>query len=209
MSRRARLALKAVVWGACLGPLAWLLYRFATDDLTANPISFVTTTLGDWTLRILLASLAMTPLRIVFGWSWPITLRRLLGLFAFFHVCLHFSVWIVLDFFFDWPRMWEDILKRPYITVGMLGLLSLLPLALTSTTGWIKRLGARNWTRLHRLAYAAGVLGCTHFLWLAKVGRTDQYWHAAALALLLGIRAVHAGIRFARKRRRAASTVPA
>jgi len=209
VSRRARIALKAVVWGACLLPLGSLLYWFATDDLTANPISFVTNTLGDWTLRILLASLAMTPLRIVFGWSWPITLRRLLGLFAFFHVCLHFSVWIVLDFFFDWPRMWADILKRPYITVGMLGLLSLLALALTSTSGWIKRLGARTWTRLHRLAYLAGVLGCTHFLWLAKVGRTDQYWHAGVLALLLGVRAVNAGLRLARKRRRAASTVPA
>jgi sulfoxide reductase heme-binding subunit YedZ len=91
----------------------------------------------------------------------------------------------------------------------MLGLLSLLPLAVTSTSGWIKRLGARTWTRLHRLAYLAGVLGCLHFLWLAKVGRTDQYWHAAVLALLLGVRLVHAAVRFARKRRRAASTVPA
>ena len=209
MPRRARLALKALVWAACLAPLGWLVYRFATDDLTANPISFVTNTLGDWTLRILLASLAMTPLRIVGGLAWPIALRRLLGLFAFFYVCLHFSVWIVLDFFFDWPRMWEDIAKRPYITLGMLGLLSLLPLALTSTSGWVKRLGARTWTRLHRLAYLAGVLGCLHFLWLAKVGRTDQYWHAATLALLLGVRVVDAGRRFARRRRRAASTVPA
>ena len=201
MSRRVRLALKGVVWGVCLVPLATLVYWFARDDLTANPISFVTTTLGDWTLRILLASLAMTPIRLVLGVSWPITLRRLLGLFAFFYVCLHGSVWIVLDFFFDWPRMWEDILKRPYITMGMLGLLSLIPLAATSTAGMIKRLGARRWRRLHRLAYLAGVAGSIHFLWLAKVGRTDQYWYLATLALLLAIRLGDVALRAVRRRR--------
>jgi len=201
VSRRVRLALKGVVWGVCLVPLATLVYWFARDDLTANPISFVTTTLGDWTLRILLASLAMTPIRLVLGVSWPITLRRLLGLFAFFYVCLHFSVWIVLDFFFDWPRMWEDILKRPYITMGMLGLLSLIPLAATSTAGMIKRLGARRWRRLHRLAYLAGVAGSIHFLWLAKVGRTDQYWYVATLALLLAIRLGDVALRAVRRRR--------
>ena len=201
MSRRVRLALKGVVWGVCLVPLATLVYWFARDDLTANPISFVTTTLGDWTLRILLASLAMTPIRLVLGVSWPITLRRLLGLFAFFYVCLHFSVWIVLDFFFDWPRMWEDILKRPYITMGMLGLLSLIPLAATSTAGMIKRLGARRWRRLHRLAYLAGVAASIHFLWLAKVGRTDQYWYVATLALLLAIRLGDVALRAVRRRR--------
>ncbi len=201
MSRRARIALKIAVWAACLMPLALLLRRAATGDLTANPISFVTNTLGDWTLRILLASLAMTPLRIVFGVAWPITLRRLLGLFAFFYVCLHFSVWIVLDHFFDWRQMGADIVKRPYITVGMLALLSLVPLAATSTTRMVRRLGARTWTRLHRLAYAAGVLGCLHFLWLAKIGRRDQYWHALALALLLGVRLANLAVRGARKRR--------
>jgi len=156
VSRRGRIVLKAVIWGGCLLPLATLVYWFARDDLTANPISFVTTTLGDWTLRMLLASLAMTPLRLVLGVAWPLTLRRLLGLFAFVYVCVHFSVWIVLDFFFDWPRMWEDILKRPYITMGMLGLLSLIPLAATSTAGMIKRLGARRWRgrRLHPLPVA-------------------------------------------------------
>jgi methionine sulfoxide reductase heme-binding subunit len=211
VSRRARIALKAAVWGMCLVPLATLVYWFARDDLTANPISFVTTTLGDWTLRILLASLAMTPIRLVLGVAWPITLRRLLGLFAFFYVCLHFSVWIVLDFFFDWHRMLEDILKRPYITMGMLGLLSLIPLAATSTAGMVRRLGARRWRRLHRLAYLAGVAGSVHFLWLAKVGRTDQFWHAATLVLLLAIRFSHAALRAVRRRRerRAATVAPA
>ena len=200
MTRRGRVALKVVVWGVCLAPLALLAYRAWTDDLGANPISFITTTLGDWTLRILLTSLAMTPLRIVFGLSWPITLRRLLGLFAFFYVCLHFSVWIVLDFFFDWPRMWADIVKRPYITIGMAGLLSLLPLAATSTTGMIRRLGARNWTRLHRLAYVAAVCGVLHYLWLAKVGVKDPYWYAAALVILLGVRVWEWGRRAMRRR---------
>jgi sulfoxide reductase heme-binding subunit YedZ len=201
VSRRTRIALKAVVWGVCLVPLATLVYWFARDDLTANPISFVTTTLGDSALRILLASLAMTPIRLVLGVAWPITLRRLLGLFAFFYVCLHFSVWIVLDFFFDWHRMWEDILKRPYITMGMLGFLSLIPLAATSTAGMIKRLGARRWRRLHRLVYVAGVAGSVHFLWLAKVGRTEQYWYAATLVLLLAIRLGDVALRAVRRRR--------
>jgi len=201
VTHRARITLKAGAWAVCLGPLAFLAYRAWTDDLGANPISFITNTLGDWTLRILLASLAMTPLRIVFGVSWPITLRRLLGLFAFVYVCLHFSVWSVLDFFFDWPRMWADILKRPYITIGMLGLLSLIPLAATSTTGMIRRLGARNWTRLHRLAYVAAVCGVVHYLWLAKVGVKDPYWYAAALIVLLGVRGWDWARRVLRRRR--------
>src|SRR2546425_9201935 len=188
MSRPTRIALKVAVWGGCLAPLALLGYRAWTDELGANPVSFVTNTLGDWTLRILLASLAMTPLRIVFGLAWPITLRRLLGLFAFAYACLHFSVWIVLDFFFDWPRMWADIVKRPYITVGMLALLSLIPLAATSTTGMIRRLGARAWTRLHRLVCVTRGGAGLHYLWLAKVGVTDPYWYGSALLVLLGVR---------------------
>lgn len=201
MTRTTRIALKATVWSGCLAPLALLGYRTWTDALGANPVSFVTNTLGDWTLRILLASLAMTPLRIVFGLSWPITLRRLLGLFAFAYVCLHFAVWIVLDFFFDWPRMGEDIVKRPYITMGMLALLSLIPLAATSTTGMIRRLGARAWTRLHRLVYLAAVCAVLHYLWLAKVGVTDPYWYAGALIIVLGVRGWEFGRRVVRRRR--------
>jgi sulfoxide reductase heme-binding subunit YedZ len=209
VTRRARIALKVLVWGVCLAPLVLLGYRVWTDDLGANPISFITNTLGDWTLRILLASLAMTPLRIVFGLSWPIALRRLLGLFAFAYVCLHFAVWSVLDFFFDWPRMWADIVKRPYITVGMLALVSLIPLAATSTTGMIRRLGARIWTRLHRLAYVAAVCAVLHYLWLAKVGVNDPYWYAAALVVLLGVRAGEWARRAIRRRRaRADAGVP-
>src|SRR5205823_8944968 len=137
-------------WAVGVTPLLLLLYRAATGDLSANPISFVTNWLGDWTLRLLLASLAMTPLRIAFGLSWPLSLRRLLGLFAFFYATLHLSVWLVLDHFFDWPEMGADILKRPYITVGMTAITLMIPLAATSTTAAIKRLGGRNWQRVHR-----------------------------------------------------------
>jgi sulfoxide reductase heme-binding subunit YedZ len=189
MTRRGRIALKAGVWLVGLAPLAMLGWWAWTDDLTANPISFITNTLGDWTFRLLLASLALTPLRIVTGMAWQMPLRRLLGLFAFFYAALHFSVWIVLDHFFNWSQMGADIVKRPYITVGMLALTSLIPLAATSTTAMIKRLGARTWKRLHRLAYFAAVCAALHFLWLAKVGRRDQYVYAAIVALVLSIRA--------------------
>ena len=201
MTRRGRIALKIGVWLAGLGPIVWLLYRFWTGTLGANPISFVTNTLGDWTLRILLASVAMTPLRTLFGLSWPATLRRLLGLFAFFYALLHFSVWFVLDHFFDWPEMGTDILKRPYITVGMTALIILVPLAVTSTSGMIRRLGGANWRRLHRLVYASAAAAILHFLWLAKVGRTDQYVYAAILAVLLGVRVVGAARRVLARRR--------
>jgi sulfoxide reductase heme-binding subunit YedZ len=188
VSRRGRLVLKTGVWIVCLAPLATLLYRAYAGELGANPIDFVTKWLGISTLRVLLASLTMTPLRILFGWSWPITLRRLLGLFAFFHVCLHFGVWVVLDHFFDWETMGADIVKRPFMTVGMAALLLLLPLAATSTAGMIKRLGAVAWRRLHRLAYVAGVLGVLHFLWLSKVGRQEPYVYVAWLVVVLGVR---------------------
>jgi len=202
VSRRGRIALKVGVWVACLTPLTLLLYRAWTDDLGANPISSITNWLGDWTFRILLASLALTPLRILTGMAWQMPLRRLLGLFAFFHAALHFSVWILLDHFFNWGQMLADIVKRPYITVGMLALTCLIPLAATSTTGMVKRLGAANWKRLHRLVYVVGVCAALHFLWLAKVGRKEQYVYAAILGLLLGVR-VWDGVRRAVRRRRA------
>jgi sulfoxide reductase heme-binding subunit YedZ len=195
MTRRGRILLKAGVWAACLAPLAALGHRLATDPLVADPIDLATDTLGRWTLRLLLASLAMTPLRILAGWSWPVTLRRLLGLFAAFYAGLHFSVWVVVDHFFDWPTLWADIQERPFVTAGMSALLLLLPLAATSTAGMVRRLGGRAWRRLHRLVYAAAVLAVLHFLWLAKVGVLDPYRYAAVLAFLLGVRAWDAGRR--------------
>jgi sulfoxide reductase heme-binding subunit YedZ len=198
MSRRI---LKASVWAAALAPLAALAYWLVTDDLTANPISFITNHLGIWTLRLLLASLAMTPLRLVTGWGWPALLRRLLGLFAFFYAALHFTVWIMVDHFFNWGQMSADIVKRPYITIGMTALTLLVPLAATSTAAMVKRLGARNWKRLHRLVYVAGVAAALHFIWLAKVGRVEPYYYAGILVLLLAVRAVEAVRRWLRQRR--------
>ena len=188
MSRRARISLKSAVWSVALSPLLLLLYRFLTNGLGANPISYATNLLGDTTLRLLLASLALTPLRILFGISWQMSLRRLLGLFAFFYACLHFTVWIAVDHFFEWGELIPDIVKRPYITVGMLALTLLMPLAATSTSGMIKRLGGRSWRQLHRLVYLIGLLGVLHYLWLVKKGVNDPYLYAAILAVLLGIR---------------------
>jgi sulfoxide reductase heme-binding subunit YedZ len=201
VSRRARIVVKTAVWAACLTPLAALAWWSAQGDLTANPIDFVTDTLGIWTLRLLLASLALTPLRIVSGAAWPIALRRLLGLFAFFYVTLHFAVWLVLDHFFDWPTMVADVVKRPYITVGMGALLLLAPLAVTSTSRMVKRLGGSVWRRLHRLVYVAAVLAVLHFIWLAKVGRTEPYVYAAILAALFSVRVIDALRRRVARRR--------
>jgi methionine sulfoxide reductase heme-binding subunit len=201
VSRRTRVALKLAVWVVALLPLAHLLYGFWVDDLTVNPIEYVTRELGDTALRLLLASLALTPLRIVFGLGWPLALRRLLGLFAFFYVCLHFAVWIVLDHFFDWRTMADDVVKRPWITVGVTAMLLLAPLAATSTTRMVKRLGGAAWRRLHRLVYVAGVLGVLHYIWLAKKVLIEPWLYAAVLAMLLGIRAAEALRRLARRRR--------
>jgi sulfoxide reductase heme-binding subunit YedZ len=198
---RTRVVVKGLVWAACLAPLATLVWRAWTDDLTANPIDFVTDTLGRWAMRLLLASLALTPLRIVFGIAWPVAFRRLLGLFAFVYAALHLSVWVVLDHFFAWPQMGADVVKRPYITVGVSALTLLTPLAATSTSRMIKALGARRWRRLHRLVYAAAVLAVLHFLWLAKAGRVEPYVYATILGLLLGVRVVDAAVRVATRLR--------
>ena len=204
MTRRGRIGLKVVVWAGCLAPLAALGWRLFSDPLVTNPIDVATDTLGDWTLRILLLSLTMTPLRVLFGLSWPVTLRRLLGLFAFFYAALHFGVWLVVDHFFDWPEMVTDVVKRPYITVGFTALVLLVPLAATSTAGMIRRLGPVAWRRLHRLVYLIGVLGVLHYLWLVKVGVHTPYYYAAWLTLVLGVRVVDA-VRRARVRARRGS----
>ena len=209
MTRRDRIAVKACIWALCLVPLGVLAYRIFTDDLGANPISFITNWLGQWTYRLLLATLALTPLRILFGLSWPGSLRRLLGLFVFFYACLHFLVWVVVDHFFNWREMGTDILKRPYITVGMLALSLLLPLAATSTAGMVRRLGGTLWRRLHRLVYVAGGCAALHFLWLAKKGRHDQQLYALILALLLTVSLWDAARRALRKRRRTVAAGPA
>jgi len=203
MTRRYRVALKALVWAGCLAPLAALLWRLWTDPLVTNPIDLATRTLGDWTLRFLLLSLTMSPLRILFRLSWPVTLRRLLGLFAFTYALLHFSVWIVVDHFFDWPQMVADVVKRPYITVGFTALVLLVPLAVTSTAGMIRRIGPVAWRRLHRLVYVTAILGMLHYFWLVKVGVKGPYYYLLWIVPLFAIRIVDA-VRRARVRARRA-----
>jgi sulfoxide reductase heme-binding subunit YedZ len=204
MTRRTRILLKI----AGLLPLGGLVLRALTGDLTANPISYLTNQLGDWTLRLLLIGLAITPLRILTGQPWPIAFRRLIGLFAFAYAALHFGIWLMVDHFFDWHEMATDILKRRYITVGMLALTLLIPLAVTSTSGMIKRLGGVTWRRLHRAVYFAAIAGVLHFLWLAKKGRQGPFYYAAILVLLLGIRVVDWTRRRVRKRLHASTRVP-
>lgn len=184
--RQVRL-LKVAVWIAGLAPLAWLIVRFLTDDLGANPIEEITHRTGDWSLRILLAALAVTPIRRLTGWNPVIQVRRLVGLLAFFWVCLHFLTYIVLDQFFGWSFIVEDVLDRPYITAGFTAFVLLIPLAVTSTKGWIRRLG-RRWTRLHRLVYVAGVLGVVHYLWITRADDRAPMIYGAVLLVLLAAR---------------------
>jgi sulfoxide reductase heme-binding subunit YedZ len=210
VSRRARILLKSAAWVLCLLPLVVLLYRVSSDGLGANPISYVTNWLGQWTFRLLLFSLALTPLRIVTGLAWPVLLRRLVGLFTFFYAGLHFLVWILIDHYFNWDQMLADLVKRRYITVGMLALSLLIPLAITSTNGMVKRLGGNAWRRLHRIVYLVGVLAALHFLWLAKGFRPDAFLYAGILTVLLGIRLFDAVRRRIRRRAaRVARPVPA
>jgi sulfoxide reductase heme-binding subunit YedZ len=187
-----RFIVKPAVFALCLAPLAWIAWAWSTGALGANPIEATTRTLGDWALRFLLVTLAITPLRRLFGWPAVMRLRRMLGLFTFFYVILHLMSYVVLDQFFDWAAIGADIVKRKYITVGMATLLLLLPLAITSTKGWIKRLGGAAWQRLHRLVYGAAILALIHYFWMVKADLRQPVLYAAILALLLGWRVVFA-----------------
>jgi len=172
---------------AGLLPAASLIALALTDGLGANPIEEVTHVTGDWALRFLIASLSVTPLRRLFGWRWVAPLRRTLGLTAFGYACSHFLTFLVLDHFFDWRGIAEDVLERRYVTAGFAAFLCLVPLAATSTRAMIRRLG-RRWVSLHRLAYLAATLGVIHFLWLVKSDLREPLVYAAVLALLLGLR---------------------
>jgi sulfoxide reductase heme-binding subunit YedZ len=180
--------LKASVFIACLLPLARLLWLGFNGGLGANPIEFITLSTGTWTLTFLLVTLAITPLRRLLGWRWPIRQRRMLGLFAFFYACLHFTTYIWLDQFFDFSGIYQDIFKRPFITIGFTSFLLLIPLALTSTQAMMRRIGGRNWQRLHRLVYLIAIGGVLHYWWLVKKDITQPAIYAAVLALLLGYR---------------------
>ena len=179
---------KPLVFCVSLLPLVWLCWLAWQDRLGANPVETLSHRTGDWSLRFLLLTLAVTPLRRLSGWNWLLKFRRMLGLFAFFYVCLHLGVYLIFDQFFDPSAILEDIAKRPYITVGFAGFLLLIPLAVTSTNGMIKRLG-RNWQRLHRLVYLIAVLGVVHYWWLVKADISEPLLYAGLLTMLLGYRA--------------------
>ena len=176
---------KVAVFLFCLMPLAALGLRALNNGLTANPIEFITHATGDWTLRFILITLCVTPLRKLFGLPDLIRFRRMFGLFAFFYGCLHFITYIWLDKFFDLAEMWKDIAKRPYITLGFTGFVLLIPLAITSTTSWIRRLGGRRWQLLHRLIYVSAVAGVVHYYWLVKSAVIRPLIYAVIVAVLL------------------------
>ena len=189
MNRERRItAIKAGLFAAALAPFTALAVAGFTGGLGANPVEAITHTTGEWTLRLLLATLAVTPLRHLTGWVWLTRLRRMIGLFAFFYLALHFTTYAVLDASLDLAYVVEDVADRLYITVGFAAFVMLVPLAATSTNAMVRRLGPLRWRRLHRLVYAAGICGVLHYLWLVKADLREPLVHAGILAVLLAAR---------------------
>jgi len=180
--------IKILVFALCLVPALLLVWRSLTGGLGANPIEFITHATGDWTLRFLCITLGVTPLRKLLRLPDLIRFRRVLGLFGFFYGCLHFLTWLVLDKFFDWNEIVKDVVKRPFITVGFTGFILLIPLAVTSTAGWIRRLGGKRWQILHRLIYVSACAGVLHYYWLVKSDVRKPLMYAAIVAILLAFR---------------------
>jgi methionine sulfoxide reductase heme-binding subunit len=185
---------KALVFISCCIPFGVLLWDAFHNglagfpdnmDFGANPIEFITHRTGDWTIRFIVFTLAITPLRQILRQPQLIRFRRMLGLFAFFYGCLHFATWIGLDKNFDWAEMWKDVLERRFITVGFTALVLMIPLAATSTAGMIRRLGGKRWRALHRLIYVTAILGVIHYYWLVKSDHRKPLMYAAFVAVLL------------------------
>ena len=176
---------KVVVFLLCLVPFAGLIERALHGKLGANPVEFLQHATGDWTLRFLVFTLCITPFRKLLNLPDLIRFRRMLGLFAFFYVCLHFLTYLGPDQSFDLAGMWKDVAKRPFITVGFLGFVLLIPLALTSTTGWIRRLGGKRWQILHRAIYVTAICGVIHYYWLVKSDVRKPLFYGALVAILL------------------------
>jgi methionine sulfoxide reductase heme-binding subunit len=199
-SQRQIAAIKTIVFVACLLPLAWLAAAFCADVLRlnplglpeealgANPVETIIRDLGTWALRFLLITLAITPLRKLTGMNWLLRLRRMLGLYAFFYALLHFNIYLGLDQSYDWAEIAKDILKRPFITIGMLAFALLIPLAVTSNAAMIRALGAKAWQKLHRLIYVLTACAVLHYWWLVKLDTTQPAIYTGVLALLLGMR---------------------
>jgi sulfoxide reductase heme-binding subunit YedZ len=184
--------IKIPIFLLCLLPAMHLLWRGLHQDLGANPVEAITDTTGDWTLRFLLITLAITPVRKIANQPWLIRFRRMFGLFAFFYACLHFTTYIWLDQYFDLRSMLKDVSKRPFITAGFTAFVLLIPLALTSTAGWIRRLGGARWQRLHRLIYVSGLAGAIHYYWKVKSDVREPVFYLAIVLLLLAFRVVTA-----------------
>jgi sulfoxide reductase heme-binding subunit YedZ len=176
---------KALAFVLCSIPFFNLIWRFQHHELTANPIEFITHRTGDWALRFLLITLAITPLRAVFRQPQLIRFRRMLGLFAFYYACLHLATWMKLDKDFDTQEMWEDVIKRRFITMGMTALLLMLPLAITSTSGWVRRLGYARWQLLHRAIYLSTLAGVIHYYWGVKSDIRLPVLYAVIFSLLI------------------------
>lgn len=182
-----RFLAKPIVFASCLAPFALLVNGAVEGDLGANPLERVTDVTGQWGLRLLLLTLAVTPLRRLTGWAWLQRFRRMLGLFVFFYASLHFATWVWLDQELNWANIVADIVKRPYVTVGFTAWVLLVPLAFTSTRGMMRRLG-RDWARLHRAVYVVAVLGVLHYIWLVKADLFQPLIYAVLLLVLLAAR---------------------
>ncbi|HLW54631.1 MAG TPA: protein-methionine-sulfoxide reductase heme-binding subunit MsrQ [Candidatus Angelobacter sp.] len=199
-SPRLLRVLKVVAFLLCLGPLSVLLWKGFNHQLGANPVDVITRTTGRWTLTFLLITLSVTPLRKILHLPWLIRFRRMIGLFAFFYGTLHLTTYVWLDKFFDVSAMLHDIAKRRFITAGMTAWAAMLPLALTSTAGWIRRMGGKRWQAVHRLIYLSAAAGVIHFIWLVKADLRRPLTYGAILTILLGFRMLEWAIAKARQR---------
>jgi sulfoxide reductase heme-binding subunit YedZ len=179
---------KVAVFLVCLGPLGLLIWEALHGELSANPTQFLEHATGDWTLRFVAITLAVSPIRKIFGLPQLIRFRRMLGLFAFFYGCLHFSIYLGFDQVLDFHGVWADVMKRKYITVGFTGFVLMIPLAITSTAKMVRRLGYNRWQMLHRLIYLTAIAGVIHYYWLVKSDIHLPLEYAAVMAILLGWR---------------------
>ena len=186
--QRLRWVVKPLIWLLALAPAAWLAWTVVNQTLSPNPTEAINRFLGEWALKFLIATLAVTPLRKLTGWTVLTRLRRLFGLFAFFYVVLHLTSYIVVDQFFDWAAIWNDIVKRTFITLGMLGFVILAALAATSSARMVKRIGGHNWQRLHKGVYAASVLAVIHFIMMRKGFQLEPLMYTGFLLVLLSAR---------------------
>ncbi len=197
---------KVAVFLSCLIPFGDLVWRIIKSELGANPVEFLQHATGDWTLRFLVFTLCITPFRKLLNLPDLIRFRRMLGLFAFFYVSLHFLTYLGPDQAFDLAAMWKDVAKRPFITVGFAAFVSLIPLAVTSTAGWIRRIGGKRWQMLHRLIYFTAVCGVIHYYWLVKSDVRKPLFYGALVAILLAWRL---GSWFSKRRNQAPMRVAA